>query len=515
MIFKIFKERLTSPKISFPERFEGDIIDFWDQFFARKNKGLRGIISRPRIEVEGGRYEELIDFLFSFLVSLNLSGAERRPALPEEIRNSLQEQLNNIEKNIKNLSELSRQQNKRLPRGLVTPIREAIQNLLKLIQQPSPQVNIAQVSQGITNLLGILQGHQWKQQLEQYISELQGIQKEISEILEKSIPEELKKLSIFYTSGDFWQALIEGSKDDRLRVALGEGINEIKKHLREGGEIRITFTDQDFQALRERMERKGIRLDNEETQRLLGITQENNNYILTINPLSIFPQGIATLEKLERSLDEGDFSEESIDKRIKNLEEAREQVQKQHEKEKQEKGERNLRAEILDVYGRILQKEIEIENLWKEIRPKLLSNLSSKNPMKRDILLMLNWWLQMRKVMDEMRNSINSEIINKNLKDEGRLIKILNDLKRIEEEMESIARALRGYKEKQSPQPGSLSSLAKKIEKSSKTILGLLSGVGLVSALVVAPWLGAFAILPYGLIAWAWKQIEERMGGKK
>ena len=161
MIFRIFRERLTSPKISFPERFEGDIIDFWDQFFARKNKGLRGIISRPRIEVEGGRYEELIDFLFSFLVSLNLSGAERRPALPEEIRNSLQKQLNNIEENINNLSNLSeQQQNKELPRGLVTPIREATQNLLKLIQQPSPQVNIAQVSQAITNLIRILQGHQ-------------------------------------------------------------------------------------------------------------------------------------------------------------------------------------------------------------------------------------------------------------------------------------------------------------------------------------------------------------------
>jgi len=57
---------------------------------------------------------------------------------------------------------------------------------------------------------------------------------------------------------------------------------------------------------------------------------------------------------------------------------------------------------------------------------------------------------------------------------------------------------------------------SERIIRSGRTILELLAGAGLVAGIFVAPWIGAFAILPYGLIAWSWKQIEEQLSkGKK
>ncbi len=499
MVFRRLYEMIRRPSVRFPEPVIGRLDEVWNRFF----RGLNVDFNNPN-----NIYQAFLMFL-----SLNLMGIrDPQNLLPQEVRNRLQDLLNNTRNEVNQLqSQIGQLQN--LDPSIRQQIEKLVANVLdainSVLQQPNPQ----QLS-SLANLLNTLlirltqPSNQQFQQLQTNIQNLQAQIKSLEEFLSRTLPLELINLRDIYISNEFYESITRGDRSAIVR--FGEGLQRIREHLRSGGSIQIIIGNQnDLQALGNFLSSLGLNLDlnNDDTRRRLGIEDQNNTYYLSVNPLRIGMEGVNTLQDLENRIRELVSQREE---REKNLKARSEEVNKAM-REAQERGNETLRR-FFELYGQILQEVNRIETTSRNILNKFaLSNTKSfltgkeyNRYVKSRILEYATFLHQLERELNDLDRTVQEVI-------EGRrevTQQMIEALERMLIELQTISKALQ---EISNLTAENVPPFPKRLWEAFKNITGVLSGAGLIAGIIAVGWIGAFAFLPWGLIAWAEKQIKENL----
>jgi len=349
------------------------------------------------------------------------------------------------------------------------------------------------------------------------------------------------------------------------------------KILREGSSIRLQLNEVDYDSLYNSVSRiletAGISTTGsdfiDQILEFLGVKREGNSYCLIIEPIKGVEERLEEFPETLRKEGEGRIKiisdlQQRIEKFLTKGEQTTESEQSSAssppppsppgppeppegpggaEQPEQPELEPSLK-QFLEQFREFTDQVIRIENLWRRITPENWQSFIQNNPSGASYAYAVyEMWVQLsnyiyRDLLEQINRFMleNQEIIQRILRGEqveenqnfrqglinfrDTMTKIGRELNSMEENISFLIRQIEQNQqlreEERKKRESEMRRRSERIIRSGRTILELLAGAGLVAGIFVAPWIGAFAILPYGLIAWAWKQIEEQLSkGKK
>jgi len=500
------------PEFVAPQEFRGDFREFLETFFE-------GVV------IEDINDPGILRIIFGILFALNLSGQMERVSIPDNIRNELQNELNQLNAIIQSLQQQSQQSLQQI-QPLIQNIQTSIDNILQMIQQPaiSPQdvLRLTDAVNRLTSTLINLQNQAGLQNLQQNIQNLQASQKQIQAFLSRTVPESITRLYNFFNQPEIWQNIFvdeRGRVNRRLLENFSRGLNRLQNFLLRNGVIQINLSQNNLrQLIQNAFETAGVQLDlnDQQTRELLGIRTENNQDYLVLSPYHIFgvrrDQGETFLSRIERELDSEEFERRRrhTDFTIGTNEERAKILRAEGDE---------LRANILETYNNALRSYQQVEDNFKEMLKKFspapggafLSGKLYDKEIAADFISVYYMWERIRKAFDETRTRV-TELVHRRDTATRRLENLLANLQRLQREIEGFVKLTNSLKEAiDRNAPKEVKNILKRMKGAGEKIMKAFSPILTIAVTGILGIVGMFIFGPWALNLLAAEIIERQL----